>query len=332
MSELRRLTLPGTAVTTTVLGFGCSGLLGDKTPEEGTRLLSAAYEAGIRHFDVARYYGYGDAEGLVGALAKGRRDQVTLTTKFGIQPIGPVAQSKGVIRVVRRVMRFSPLIRDLVRRKVSSLVQRGRFDVESARSSLETSLRELKTDYVDIFLLHECEPEDCQSMDLLEFLTQSRQQGKILSFGVGGAFSRIEAVCRAAPEFTAVAQFDSQLLSDHVRRVPQKNQQNGRTRALITFGSFSALSWLRSELKGDCKFAAQCSEALEADIHDPAVLPGLILQQALHANPSGLTIFRSSRPENIMQNVRSVTDRPFGAEALEQFNRLVSSRIAATPQ
>ena len=47
-------------------------------------MLGAAYDAGIRHFDVARSYGYGDAEGVVGEFLRGCSEQVTVTSKFGL--------------------------------------------------------------------------------------------------------------------------------------------------------------------------------------------------------------------------------------------------------
>ncbi len=60
------VTLPGSGKTTTAIGFGGNALLGPKSRREGLALLSEAYEAGVRHFDVARAYSSGDAEGLLG--------------------------------------------------------------------------------------------------------------------------------------------------------------------------------------------------------------------------------------------------------------------------
>ena len=66
------------------IGFGCSSLasLGRK---KALLLLESAFDAGVRHFDVARYYGYGEAEGILGALIESRRARITITTKFGIE-------------------------------------------------------------------------------------------------------------------------------------------------------------------------------------------------------------------------------------------------------
>ena len=51
--------LAGTKMSMPVIGFGCSSLasVGRKN---AIRLLESAFDVGIRHFDVARYYGYTD--------------------------------------------------------------------------------------------------------------------------------------------------------------------------------------------------------------------------------------------------------------------------------
>ena len=116
-------------------------------------------------------------------LARGRREQLTIATKFGLQPAARLTRARTLIRAVRRLMQASPRIRALVRRNVHSFVQGGRFDVPSARASLETSLRALGTDYIDLFLLHEGTVADC-SAELLDFLEGARAEGKILAFGV----------------------------------------------------------------------------------------------------------------------------------------------------
>ena len=63
--------------TTTRLGYGCSSLMGALGQKESLALLEAAYDAGVRHFDVAPLYGFGQAEGCLGeflARHRGRGD------------------------------------------------------------------------------------------------------------------------------------------------------------------------------------------------------------------------------------------------------------------
>jgi len=57
-----RLTLPGTALETTHLELGCAELFRLPSSDQRRRALDRAFEAGIRHFDVAPMYGLGAPE------------------------------------------------------------------------------------------------------------------------------------------------------------------------------------------------------------------------------------------------------------------------------
>ena len=47
-------------------------------------LLESAFEAGIRHFDTAPMYGYGEAESCLWEFLSKHPGEMTVTTKFGI--------------------------------------------------------------------------------------------------------------------------------------------------------------------------------------------------------------------------------------------------------
>jgi len=68
------------------LGFGCARLLERAAPRRALTLLEFALDHGISHFDVARSYGDGRAETVIGALAKRRRREMTIVTKAGLAP------------------------------------------------------------------------------------------------------------------------------------------------------------------------------------------------------------------------------------------------------
>ena len=55
--RMEQLDLAGTGRLTTRLGFGCSNLMGSMSRKESIALLDAAWDAGIRHIDVAPFYG-----------------------------------------------------------------------------------------------------------------------------------------------------------------------------------------------------------------------------------------------------------------------------------
>src|SRR5882672_9988137 len=70
-----------------VLGLGCNNF-GRRVDLEGTRaVVDAALHEGVTFFDTADAYGRGQSEEFLGQVLEGRRDQVTLATKFGA-PVG----------------------------------------------------------------------------------------------------------------------------------------------------------------------------------------------------------------------------------------------------
>ena len=316
---MKFITLPGTDVQTTSIGFGCSNLLGDKTRRQGLDLLHAAFDAGVRHFDVARYYGFGQAESLVGEFAAGRRHQITIATKFGLQPPSALARPSGLMQAVRTAVRASPFVRRLAQRGLNAVVERHRFRVSDARDSLETSLRELRTDYIDLYLLHECELADC-SAELLEFLRASQAAGKIRAFGTGTALANTQKICAGSSGYSGVVQIRSSLISPCVRSISAIDDrlQDGR-RAVITHGSMEALSTLIERLRDDCGFRASFADfGLNAD--NTTALAGLLLHHALHVNPRGIVLFRSSIPARIAGNLRAFMSQSFSAAQLERLD------------
>jgi D-threo-aldose 1-dehydrogenase len=324
MSDLPMVTLPDTGITTSVLGFGCSRLLGPTSREAAMSLLETAYDAGIRHFDVARAYGSGDAEGVVGRFLAGRRDQVTVTTKFGIRPLPAVADRRLLLGTARRMMRASPAVRRFLGRQGARLVKRGAFSAEEARTSLETSLRELRTEYVDIFLLHDCALEDC-SPELLEFLRDAVNAGKVRAIGVGTSVESATAIARAAPEFATILQFEHSVLRPSVDEIDP-----GRSRATITHGALAGLSRLRRYLGENPDVRAHWSAELRLDLSHADSLATAAIQYASRTNPCGPTLFSSTRKEHIVRNAASAREEP--SVSLDRIASLVSGALPATAQ
>jgi aryl-alcohol dehydrogenase-like predicted oxidoreductase len=69
------------------IGLGCmglSGMYGDVDRELGVRVIQGAIERGVSFIDTGDFYGMGDNEMLVARAIAGRREQVTLSVKFGL--------------------------------------------------------------------------------------------------------------------------------------------------------------------------------------------------------------------------------------------------------
>src|SRR4051794_39645659 len=139
-----------------VLGFGCGSVMGRVGREQSLAAMGAAWDAGVNVFDVARSYGFGEAEGLLGEFLRGRRSEAVVVTKFGIVPARSrtTAVKSRLKPLVRRGLRYVPQARHLVQRVTARDSTPGQFSVGVLRSSLEQSLRELRTDYVDVLLMH----------------------------------------------------------------------------------------------------------------------------------------------------------------------------------
>jgi aryl-alcohol dehydrogenase-like predicted oxidoreductase len=77
------------------LGLGCMGMsefYGPRDDEQSLKTLHRALELGVSFWDTADAYGPFLNEELVGKGLRGKRDQVTLATKFGIvrDPANPM--------------------------------------------------------------------------------------------------------------------------------------------------------------------------------------------------------------------------------------------------
>ncbi len=82
--SIQSIALSSLETRTPILGFGCSAVMGRVSRKASLAALTAAYDCGIIFYDTARSYGYGESEALLGEFFRGRRDQVLLSTKFGI--------------------------------------------------------------------------------------------------------------------------------------------------------------------------------------------------------------------------------------------------------
>jgi aryl-alcohol dehydrogenase-like predicted oxidoreductase len=311
--------LPGTTRPTTAIGFGCNALLGPKSRREGLALLGEAFDAGVRHFDVARAYSSGDAEGLLGEFLDGRRDLVTITTKFGLQPpSGGLSRMTWLKSTARGLMRLSPGLRKKLGAYSGRRVEQNAFSVDQARSSLETSLRELRTDHVEILLLHEANASHC-SPELAAYLAGETSAGRIGRFGVGSRFDRLREIARDRPDFAGVLQFENSAIhrNREVLAPPP-------TTFTITHGAIgSSLSTLRAFLDARPDVARRWSDDLGLDLTDGTnTLAPLLLAYAQHANPGGIVLFSSTRREAVKENLRAIADRRFPPDLLDRFNVL----------
>ena len=300
---------------TSALGFGCAALVGGRTRKESARLLEAAFDAGIRHFDVARVYGTGDAEAILGAFARSRRDEITIATKFGIDPLPSTRSVDLAKRVVRSVARRSPRVLALLRSQTERVVTRGAFSPEKARSSLDVSLRCLGTQRLDIYLLHGCTPDDWAQQALMEELEALVARGTIGAFGPATGRESAARILDLPGTPPAVLQSEADLL-DPPLSAPG-------VALSVTFGCLRrGLAAIGGHVSGDRPAAARWRTELGVDVTSPDELGPLLVAEALDANPGGIVLFSSGSERRIERCASVATGEPFAAAQLDALRRL----------
>jgi aryl-alcohol dehydrogenase-like predicted oxidoreductase len=123
-------------------------------------MLRAAHDLGITLYDAADTYGNGRSEEQLAAAFSDRRERVVYATKFGYD--------------------FSTSGQE--RRGQSELPQD--FSPAFVRRALEDSLRRLRTEYVDIYQMHNARMAQIEDNALWELLESFKREGKIRMYGI----------------------------------------------------------------------------------------------------------------------------------------------------
>ncbi|MFF3561361.1 aldo/keto reductase [Streptomyces sp. NPDC002574] len=148
--QYRTLGRTGVQVSSLALGAMNFGAIGRTTQEEATAIVDAALEGGINVIDTADMYSDGQSEEMVGKAVAGRRDDIVLATK-ATMPMGDERNHRGSSR------------RWLV-------------------TELDSSLRRLGVDHVDLYQIHRWDPTTSDE-ETLSALTDLQRAGKIRYFG-----------------------------------------------------------------------------------------------------------------------------------------------------
>jgi D-threo-aldose 1-dehydrogenase len=299
---------------TSALGFGCVAMTAYQTEQDALRILQVAYECGITHFDVARLYGQGLAEGILGKFVKHHRDSITITTKFGLNPPQTFTQYKGLINIARQTLKKFTFLKSLLKKTQTNLVKSRAFSLIEAKQSLETSLRELNTDYIDLWLLHECLPEDASNPDLLDFLDQMIQAGKIIRYGVGTNYKNIQGVLDLQPCRHQVIQFEQSILQQNIQTL-----KNIDDKLVVTHSVFKEVNPILDAGLKYPKLTKQYSDQIGLDLFHKQEIVGLLLAYAGYVNNNGIVLFSSTKPENIYRNVEMLEKRNYSEQTFEIF-------------
>ncbi len=300
---MRSLRLKATEIDTTILGFGCAGLYRLPRARERRAVLDAAYDTGIRHFDTAPMYGLGMAESELAPFLRDKRQHVTLTTKFGIDPT-MVGRAMGRLQApVRAVLQRRPDVGSRLKTAgrgpttgwVGSLLYSSApTGIDAARSSLERSLRALGTDYIDIFELHDPVGRIGPGVtELAVYLDRQRELGTIRCWGVTGSDRTFPGVARELLDPAPLFQYRNDAFD--VGTTPPPRSQ----KPVVSFGILErALPIFRRFFDTFPEQRSAWSERLGLDGAE-GTLGELLVRDALHRQCSGPVLFTSSRIDRV---------------------------------
>jgi aryl-alcohol dehydrogenase-like predicted oxidoreductase len=157
--------LGNTGITVSEIGFGGWAIGGTAdaggTPlgwgrtndDESLAAIRRARELGVTFFDTSNSYGFGRSESLLGIVLSRRREDVVIATKVGV-------------------------VRDAEGRA------RKDFSRSHIYHAVDGSLKRLRTDYIDLYQLHNPTLDELHRDDLHEAMDRLQETGKIRFWGV----------------------------------------------------------------------------------------------------------------------------------------------------
>ncbi|MEU3163853.1 aldo/keto reductase [Streptosporangium sp. NPDC006930] len=192
------------------VGFGSGTMIAQgygAVDEESARgAVDAAYLAGVRFFDTAHFYGSGRSEAIVGEMLEGRREEVRLCTKGGVRYSDPT--------------------------NLLTLVCDSSYD--ALRRFMDESLTRLRTDRVDVYLLHQFDPALTPEQQM-ENLQRLKDEGLVSDVGFCnfGAEASRRALATGIP---SAVEYSFSLL-DH-RYLTELSDAGARGGLRVTYGSY----------------------------------------------------------------------------------------------
>ena len=305
------------AAGSAVLGFGCSAMMGRVGRKASLAALGAAYDEGVMFYDTARSYGYGESEALLGEFLRGRRDQVLVSTKFGILPSAHHPAKRALKPVARALLRWVPGARKSLQGSLANMSSGGHFSLAALQKSLDESLQALRTDYVDFLFLHEPPASALQQEDLFDALRQLKREGKVRRFGMASHPDMIDRAMEAPVPCLESVQFPCNVFDLGAAERCLKAGSPVVAIANHPFGGASGIATGKALLASFAS-APSTPRLLREKLLplDDALLADVLLNAITRDTRVGVVVPSMLRLDHLRANVAAMKNSRFGAEEI----------------
>ncbi len=293
-------TLGKTGLSVSPLGFGCAPSAFLKSDFDAlATLVNGLLDAGVNLIDTATMYP--GSEDFIGQHLAGRRSQYTLVSKVGS------AKAVGTTGAA--------------------------WSAELIESSIDRGLKLMKTDVIDVMLLHSCDLNMLQQGDAVAALLRARDAGKIRFAGYSGDNDAAGYACtlREMSVVETSINYVDQVNIEKVLPAARANNVGIIVKRPIANAAWSGLEGRQGIYVNYAKEYVKRHAAMNLTAEDLGVAeidwPSLALRFTLSFPEVSTAIVGTTRPGNAMRNLEIASAPPLDAGTIER----VRARFRTTP-
>jgi len=282
-----------TGLRVSPIGFGGApiGLL-EKEQDAVTSVLNRLLDSGVNVIDTAACY-YGSEEAIGNAIAD-RRDEFVLITKCGHATPGGGTDA-------------------------------GDFTADVVRRNIDESLRRLRTDRLDVVLIHSCDLETLKRGDALEAAVEAREAGKVRFVGYSGdneAAAHAAGLDDVAVIQTSVSICDQRNI-DVVLPETASHDVGVMAKRPIANAAWKTEGEQYERYRNYARPYRERFEKMGLSLDDLGGddWPSLALRFTLSIDGVHTAIVGTTKPEHVESNLRAAAAGPLPAETIDRIRR-----------
>ncbi|NII81325.1 MULTISPECIES: aldo/keto reductase [unclassified Pedobacter] len=277
------------------LGFGCVGLATYKSLNYSLKLLEQAYHSGINYFDTAPIYSKGYSEIILGKFLQKKRDKVLVSTKFGLGHVNSGLVPAAMAIYLNQQLRSKETER--LTDSPPSKIDFRKIDKPDIEKCLMASLKRLKTDYLDCFLLHEG-LSSFLTDEAFFYLQSIKTAGIVKKIGLATNYFNLKD--------------DQQLKDWDILQYDHHTSSQNQDGFVSLYPNQTHI--YHSTLKRIKKVAIPGAEAKE--------IAGIVLAGEIRKNPNGRILFATGNNTHLQQNL--ISTEKYLSTDLQTLNRLLN--------